>query len=285
MVAADTSQAPEELKCSAFSAVILSLILPGLGHVYVGRKAHAATLIVLYLLLGLIVTLGLRGVLPYFWIITGAMFALLVLYLFAVIDSALTARRIKSIVRQPYHRWYVYVVLFVIALGGDWLWDRAVAVFVPAPGYYQIPSASMMPTLRPGETLLADTLHYRSHAPQRGDVAVFTLPKQSDVRHIMRIVAVGGDRIALTNGHAVVNGTPVNEPYVDVGDATLPRNTMAEVTVPKDAVFVLGDSRSNSADSREGSVGPIPVNDLDGRVTEIVVSEDLSRVGKWIGTP
>lgn len=95
------------------------------------------------------------------------------------------------------------------------------AALTPGPGYYEILSASMAPTLRPGETLLVNTLYYRSHPPQRGDVAAFTHPKQPGVRHITRIVALGGDRISLSGGRSVVNGIPANEPYADFGDGTL----------------------------------------------------------------
>jgi signal peptidase I len=99
----------------------------------------------------------------------------------------------------------------------------------------------------------------------------------------MRIVALGGDRVAVLGGRAVVNGTPLSEPYADLGDPASFTNTTREWSVPQGAVFLLGDSRANSVDSR--LYGPVPVSDLVGPVTDIVVSAQLSRVGRSVGTP
>ena len=141
----------------------------------------------------------------------------------------------------------------------------------------------MTPTLRPGETFLADVLYFRRHAPQRGDVVVFDRPKQPGVRSIMRVVALGGDRVSVLRGRTVVNGTPLNERYAGAGDPAASINTTGEWSVPQGAVFLLGDNRSNSADSRR--YGPVPIGSLVGRATEVVVSERFDRIGKWIGTP
>ena len=120
----------------------------------------------------------------------------------------------------------------------------------------------------------------------RGEVAVYVHPRQPDVHYIKRIVAVEGDRIAVKAGRAVVNGMAVAEPYVDAGDPDGPLANMPEARVPAGYVFVLGDNRGESVDSRDSVAhGPVPIANLIGRVTDIAFSYNLARLGRWIGTP
>jgi signal peptidase I len=273
----------DPLRRSLFSAAILSLIVPGFGQLYVGRARRAFVFMALYGLSSLVISLSLAGLLPRFWILAVAVAALLVVYLVALIDAVAEARKLEAYTPKACNRWYVYAGIIVVLLLAKALLWQATALFARGPGYYQIPSASMLPTLRPGETLLADTHYFNSHAPRRGAVVVFNRPQQPGVRAIMRIVALGGDRVAVLGGRAVVNGTPLSEPYADLGDPASFTNTTREWSVPQGAVFLLGDSRANSVDSR--LYGPVPVSDLVGPVTDIVVSAQLSRVGRSVGTP
>jgi signal peptidase I len=145
---------------------------------------------------------------------------------------------------------------------------------------------SMEPTLNMGEYFLADATYYRNRHPSRGEVAVYVHPKQEQVHYIKRIVAVEGDRIAIKGGHAIVNGMMVTEPYVDAGDPQARFANEAEIRVPLGYVYVLGDNRANSVDSRDRVAhGPVPVGNLIGRVTDIAISRHLARMGRWVGTP
>jgi signal peptidase I len=129
----------------------------------------------------------------------------------------------------------------------------AVRLFVAEP--MRVPSASMEPTLRPGDHVLISKLA----EPRRGDLVVFA--NAGDLL-LKRLVAVGGDQIGLEDGHLVVNGRTVEEPYVD--HHVLEGVYFAPVTVPSGAVFVLGDNRTGSIDSR--AFGPVPRSALVGRV-------------------
>jgi signal peptidase I len=78
----------------------------------------------------------------------------------------------------------------------------------------------------------------------------------------------------------------VEEPYVEEGAAAGPFANLSETQVPAGSVFVLGDNRAHSVDSRDTVAhGPVPLANLIGRVTDVAISRHLARMGRWIGTP
>ncbi|MEU0628419.1 signal peptidase I [Streptomyces sp. NPDC005989] len=169
---------------------------------------------------------------------------------------------------------------------------------------FLIPSGSMEPTLRVGDRVLVNKLAYSSgSAPQRGDVVVFDgtgsfvqePPEQNPVTGLMhsvaaslglaepaatdyvkRVVGVGGDRVVCCDkeGRIEVNGRPVVEDYLHPGDA--PSQVRFDIVVPDGTLWMMGDHRSNSRDSRdhlgEPGGGMVPVDMVIGRVD-------------WIGWP
>jgi signal peptidase I len=153
------------------------------------------------------------------------------------------------------------------------------------PGFQSTQSPSMQPTIRQGDRFLVDNGYYASNRPSRGDVAVYQHPRRHHLFYIKRIVALAGDRIAIVRGHVILNGVAVDEPYAVPGDPHAFHANMAEITVPGGFVFVLGDNRAMSSDSRAVAThGLVPVENLRARATYIVWSNDLTRIGSWIGT-
>ncbi|MFG2110978.1 signal peptidase I [Micromonospora chersina] len=129
----------------------------------------------------------------------------------------------------------------------------ASGVFVAEP--MRVPTGSMRPTLQPGDHVLVGKLA----EPGRGDLAVFARSGELSVK---RVVALGGDEIGIEDGELVVNGRTVEEPYVD--HRLLDGVYFGPVTVPPGSVFVLGDNRTDSIDSR--TFGPVARSDVLGRV-------------------
>jgi len=131
-----------------------------------------------------------------------------------------------------------------------------VKVFVAEP--FRIPSQSMEPTLRPGDQTLVNKLS--GDSPDRGDLVAFHAPRTGEIL-LKRVVAVGGDTVGLEDGVLVVDGRKVREPYADP-DA-IDSVYFGPVKVRPGAIFVMGDNRANSDDSRD--FGAVPTDRIIGR--------------------
>ncbi|MEU8538688.1 signal peptidase I [Streptomyces sp. NPDC048717] len=154
----------------------------------------------------------------------------------------------------------------VLFLGGF-----AVAAFLYRP--YSVPTDSMAPTLDVGSKVLAQRVDGTDI--RRGDVVVFDDPLWANVPMVKRVVAVGGDTVACCGkaGRLTVNGTPVDEPYL--APDTLPSTGQPfSVTVPAGKLFLLGDDRRTSLDSRahleEAGQGTVAVSAVTARVDAVV---------------
>jgi signal peptidase I len=134
-----------------------------------------------------------------------------------------------------------------------------VRAYVAEP--FAIPSESMAPTLRPGDHVLVEKLSYRFGSPRRGDLVVFRSPDGGALA-VKRIVGLAGDRVAIEDGLLAIDGHVQREPYVD--HATVDSVFFGPVVVPRGDVFVMGDNRADSHDSRD--YGAVPRQSLIGRV-------------------
>jgi len=283
-----SSPADERHGPSPWVAALLTLLTPGLGHLYLGLAWWGVTFFLLVMIADTLLLFAMMGVLARFWMFAVSLALLLGLWTFIMVDAISRAYRMHERADQRYHRRTVYAGAFVVAclvFAGPCIY----AIHAKASGrllWMNAPSDSMEPTLRTGEYFLADATYYHSRSPSRGELAVYLHPKQEGIHRIKRIIAVEGDRLAITNGRAVVNGMAVEEPYLEAGAAAGLFANVPEMRVPAGYVFVLGDNRANSVDSRDTVAhGVVPVANLIGRVTDIAISRHLARMGRWIGTP
>jgi signal peptidase I len=127
-----------------------------------------------------------------------------------------------------------------------------------------IPSLSMYPTLDKGDRVLVNKLSYHLHDIHHGDVVVFERPPgapEDGIKDLIkRVVGLPGDTVEARDGALYVNGKRQTEPYVDTGDQTVNLNRQR---VPDHMLFVMGDNRDNSTDSR--AFGPIDEDLVVGR--------------------
>ena len=129
---------------------------------------------------------------------------------------------------------------------------------------FYIPSESMFPTLTEDDRVLVNKLSYRLHDVNRGDLVVFERPPgepDSDVKDLIkRVIAVEGETVEERDGVLHVDGEPLDEPYLQPGARS---DDLTRVVVPPDHVFVMGDNRGASRDSR--FFGPIEEDLIVGR--------------------
>jgi signal peptidase I len=166
-----------------------------------------------------------------------------------------------------------WIFVIVVALGAAML----VRVFVLQQFYISGPS--METSLFQDDRVLVNKLSYRLHDVNRGDVIVFDRVTTSGgiVEHddlIKRVIAIGGDSIQIKKCEVLVNGVEIDEPYLGAeveGEEPNSRCRVADMpslTVPDDQLFVMGDNRAESFDSR--SFGPIPKKLVIGRAFAVV---------------
>lgn len=115
--------------------------------------------------------------------------------------------------------------------------------FMRAP---QVSGLSMAPRIASGEIVLINTVAYRLHAEHRGDIIAFHHDAPAPEIFIKRVIGLPGDRVAVDRGRVFVNGVALREPYVRFADD----RSFGAVTVPPGSLYVLGDNRANSDDSR-----------------------------------
>jgi signal peptidase I len=124
----------------------------------------------------------------------------------------------------------------------------------------RVEGQSMEPNLHSNQRLVVEKVSYRFRGPQRFDVVVLRLPRQGDELLIKRVVGLPGETVEINNGQVYIDGNALDEPFLNV--QTRPgRNS--RVVVPPLHVYVLGDNRDHSNDSR--SFGPVPVDNIVGR--------------------
>jgi len=166
---------------------------------------------------------------------------------------------------KPRRRWRRTILEWLGVIGGG----IAIALLVEAflIQAFWIPSPSMEPTLEVGDRVLVNKLSYKFHDVNRGDVVVFERPpgastgQNGEIKDLIkRVIAVGGDTIEAKEGEVYVNGERVDENYLEPGT---PTDNLPLKTIPDGHLFVMGDNRTNSEDSR--IFGPIDEDAVVGR--------------------
>ena len=311
-IAAGPEARPLTKKRRPWLAGLLSLLIPGLGQVYNGQYRRGLAFLVIaagadaLLVMALIVP-------PAHLLIELAAHLLLLcsllVRLVAGIDAFRQAGRVRVAPLGRFNRWYIYILAGVAWMIAN---ETVTALSQPYRKWHSYHSASdsMLPTLRKSDYWYAWKGYYESHQPERGDIAVFKLPRDGKTDFIKRIVGLPGDRVRILDGVLEVNGNRVTLNRVDdfrIEDLRLsqfeeglPGSTKAphrivEVNaqgpldntplfaVPEDHYFVLGDNRDNSLDSRvSAAVGYIPRSSLRDRPIRIYWSDEWRRIGRLI---
>jgi signal peptidase I len=164
--------------------------------------------------------------------------------------------RTKSVVRE-YVQAAILIIIIIFVLRAYVVWNAR--VLTPNESGSPFPRGSMEETLYPGDFILVNKLSYHFSDPSSGDIIIFENPIDPTITEVSRIIAVEGDSIAVVGKIVYVNGTPVPEPRyaIHTDYAVLPadldefnRDNYGPEIVPANHVFVMGDNRDQSVDSR-----------------------------------
>ena len=290
-------------------AVLLALLSPIAGILYAGAPRWVWPFLAAQILMAVWLLAG--------WTSSFAGFFGYLALLFSqglagmALAGILAARNREVETLAPYQRYWIYL-LIIVAFGIG----QRLAATIEGPAAVGVESSSMFPTIWSGDLVLATGGPYNRYEPARGDIVVYWHPKQPGERWIKRIVALPGDTITMRNGALTIGDAEVSqeelEPYiwtprphltltfnqrretwptsldgearsfntVHVGDLRSDYHNLDGLVVPEGHVFVMGDYRDNSLDSRASFHGPLPIDNITHRVEGILWSKrrDLSLV-------
>ncbi len=278
-------KAPSRIKRVTI-ALLLSLLVPGLGQVYVRRPWRG-----LAMALSLSAMIFIPAELHLVRVFVGLVSSLLIIILWRLWiagDACYLAwkgtatvpltrsSRIKSVLAG------VAILLIGVYPTPDFLLKRW--SYFKA---FKIPSQSMCPTICEGERIVADMDAFLKNAPQRGDIILLDFHSAHGPLYIKRIVGIAGDIVSERNGTILVNGKPFAErnlPQVcgKPKDESLPPGELPRfdpVSVPVSSFFVIGDNLPNSYDSRFAGFGLVTSDQIKGRPVYIYWSAGTSRIG------
>lgn len=160
--------------------------------------------------------------------------------------------------RPPGKKWIREVREWVVSLGIAVIVAMLFQTYVYAQS--EVHNVSMQNTLVEGQRLIEDKWSYRFHEPKHGDIVIINGP-ESELRLIKRVIALPGDVVDIRNGAVYLNGKAIEEQYVK--GQTLSGNIEIPFTVQADQLFVMGDNREHSMDSR--ALGPIARSSIEGK--------------------
>ena len=124
---------------------------------------------------------------------------------------------------------------------------------------------SMRPTLQSQERLIVNKFVYKIREPKKGEILVFQYPRDPRRDFIKRVIATAGDTVEIKDGRVFVNDQLLNEDYI----LEKTKSEYPKSTVPKGTIFVMGDNRNNSEDSRFADVGFVPLDLIKGKARRV----------------
>lgn len=274
-------------------ALAMSLVLPGFGQLYNGEANKAIWLFLGFALLSIPGVALVALYLPDGWMmpaLLASMTATLSLWLYGMFDAWREARTLRDYRPRAWQTSGAYLLVLIAcnALAMPLLIGYVREHQVES---FRIPSASMEPTVLRGDILFADKRYNCGgckHGIRRGDIAIFTYPNDRTLKYIKRIIALPGDRVRVSGRDIRVNGSPLSaqpagaaeKEWVETEEGRRWRvlwedggqaSPDADLVVPPGQVFVLGDNRGASTDSRK--FGFVPMQDVVGRARQVWFSK------------
>ncbi|MGA9110011.1 MAG: signal peptidase I [Smithella sp.] len=269
-------------------AALLTLLMTGLGHLYAGNPKRGLMLFGIWSFWAILCSIILLAV-PDVFIIIIFLIGGFAFFVFCMVDAFSIAKR-KNENYEPakYNRWFVYVGYFVIL--------SLISALLSAgfkTNAFNITSGSMEPALLVGDSILVNEVIYGVKIPllrktiipvtdpKRNDLVVFIYPEDRSMTLIKRVIGVAGDKIEIVNKKIFINDKAYKDSYGVFKDSNVlpqsiePRDNFGPVTVPENSIFVMGDNRDESLDSRYW--GFVDLQDVEGKAFIIYWSWDSDK--------
>jgi len=294
-----TSDASEIHPRHPWAAALLSLGLPGLGQLYAGDINKA-----LWLFLAFVLADAPGIALAALYVPSALMLPLLVIsvlltlavWIGAIIDAWRTAARRQIYTRRDWQVSGLYALLLIA--GNLFLFMLFGTMRAHLVQTFVIPTAAMQPGILPGDYVFADKRYNCPGCKSQvaiGDIGIFVYPNDRSLYYIKRVIGLPGDRVTVTGHHVAVNGKDLTHTETTSDNAVITteesgtrswrvrwNKTAAspdvDVTVPAGQIFLLGDNRDLSTDSRQ--FGTVPLSDLVGKARQIWFSRGARGI-RW----
>jgi len=255
---------PVESRPHNAGAALVSALIPGVGQFMLGEKRAGVVFLALDAVWVMLFLSPIR--LPRFY---SGWLSVILLGVVLTIVASCQALRSRSEGRPPGHWIWLLGTLPLALVSVIFLHT----ILLRAGGFraFRVPSDSMERTIQNGDVLMADMHFYRHHQPKDGEIILMKSPNTPGVIIIKRLIAKGGDTIMSLDGKVSVNGADLDESYVEHrGEPTDDLMNFGPLTIPPHKLFVMGDNRDISLDSRTAEFGLIDESAIFGRPLYIV---------------
>lgn len=249
-------------------AAVLSAAVPGMGQLILRRKREGLVLLATFCIL-LVLHWPVRLATSY-WGLQILLFGTIFLFVFAA-WRALRSRSVDSTAGS--RAWLFLVVPFALLMS---FLESTLFLRVAGLRVFEVPSTGMEHTIMKGDRIVADFQRYAHARPGRGDVIVF---ERANTFYVKRVIAVGGSVISGKNNVIVLDDSPLDENYTQhTGNALPELKNFGPISIPPGRLFVMGDNRDVSLDSRMPTYGLVTENTVLGRALYVLSSRERSLV-------
>jgi len=260
-------------KRSILLSILLSLVTPGLGHLYNGKLKLAIIIPISFIVVtNIIYQLSL---VKSFLFLVILVLIFLGTYIFTIIHSVYLAKNNKEYQLKHYNKFYFYILFVIIyfAIGEIIPLNSSIRTF-------SIPTTGMENTLMAEDFILADMDYYNFNKVVRNDLVIFNDPRYPTQLLIKRAIAFEDEKISIENGNIFINGQAFEEKNKSIIFEADFFADLTETVIPKDHIFFIGDNRPNSLDSR--MFGSIATNSIKGKPLYVYFSNSLNRIGQYV---
>jgi signal peptidase I len=260
-------------KRNKYLAFLLSLITPGLGHLYIGQLKSATLIPIIYILITFIlITLSIAS--TFSGLVVFISFVI-VFYITIAIISFKKSRNLTDYTLKNFNKIIIYLLWPLMFFGADFIVSSNNTLST-----FSIPTAGMEKTLKVNDLIFADMNFYNENEIKRNDILIFK-NVENDNLLIKRVIGLGGEKISMNKGRIYISGEyhKENNPNIIV-DSLSNFSSFDEILIPVNHFFVMGDNRGNSKDSR--IFGPINLNQIKGKPLYIYYSETINRISNKI---